>query len=178
MALLLLLGGLWQTAAAHAGAEIGPYTVILGWVEEPPLVGERNALFLEILEADAPVTGAEASLSLTVLDGGRTFSSNLNPGPDHPGHYTAEIFPTVRGQYEVELTGTLGETTFDHVLEPEEVFSAARLQFPEAQPDTLTLQDEMEATIADLQSQLQTARLLAIGGLLLGVAGVGLLASV
>lgn len=158
-----------RPALAHARVEIGPYTVVIGWLHEPPIVGERNALTIEIGQADAPVEGAEAGLDMEVLYGGRTFRANLAPTTT-AGLYTADIFPTVRGQYEVRLFGTLGETAVDETLEPEEVFAADRLQFPEVQPDPRDLQTQIDT----LQGQVQTSRWLALGGLIVGLAGVGL----
>jgi hypothetical protein len=151
-------------AHAHTRVEVGPYALIVGWVSEPPIVGERNALYIEILENEQPLTGAEATLDGELQYGDRTFRVNLNPTSE-PGIYHAELFPTVRGQYALRLFGTLGETDVDETIEPEEVFAASRLHFPEPQPDPRDLQQE----IAQLQSDLQTARALAIGGLLVGV---------
>jgi hypothetical protein len=160
-----------RPALAHTRVEIGPYTVVVGWLHEPPIVGERNALIVEIAQGNTPVEGAEAGLDLELLYGGRTFRANLAPTTT-AGLYTADLFPTVRGQYEMRLFGTLGNTAVDETLEPEEVFSAERLQFPEAQPDPLDLQTQLNA----LQGQVQTSRRLALGGLIIGLAGVGLAA--
>lgn len=172
---MLLLGLLAAPAAhAHTRVTVGPYDIVVGWVTEPPIVGERNALLVEIWQDGAPVEGAEASLGAVILYGGRTFQANLNPMPGRPGQYAAELVPTVRGQYSVQLTGSLGELSVDETLEPEEVFPADRLQFPEAQPDARELQQRLESSVAALESQVRTARLLAIGGLALGLAGFGL----
>ncbi|MCK5895328.1 MAG: hypothetical protein KAG20_00910, partial [Cocleimonas sp.] len=51
---------------AHTRIEVGPYTVVVGWVEEPVIVGERNALLLEVYEGDRPVTGMEGSLNVDI----------------------------------------------------------------------------------------------------------------
>ena len=134
---------------------------------------ERNALFFEITEDGAPVTGAEAGLRAVIQYGGRTFQANLNPVAERPGEYTAELVPTIRGQYSVQLTGSLGDLAVDETIEPEEVFPADRLQFPEPQPDARALQQELRDSVAALEAQLRTARLLAIGGLVLGLAGLG-----
>lgn len=157
-----------QSALAHTRVEIGPYVVVVGWLVEPPIVGERNALTVAITREDQPVEGAEATLNAEMLYAGRTFRVNLNPTAT-PGLYTAEIFPTVRGQYAVRLFGTLGDVAVDEVIEPEEVFPADRIQFPEAQPDPRALQEEITA----LESELQTARVLAMAGL--GVGALGLI---
>jgi hypothetical protein len=79
-----------------------------------------------------------------------------------------EIFPTVRGQYAVHLSGSIGDVTVAEVIEPEEVFSAARIQFPEAQPDPR----ELQAEIDELTNQLELARSLIYVGIGSGVLGI------
>ncbi len=154
---------------AHARVEVGPYVVIVGWANEPVIVGERNALVIEVTEDEQPVVGLEAGLDLTVRYAGRTFIGNLSP-TGTPGLYHVEIFPTVRGQYQVHLSGTIEDMAIDEVVEPEEVLSAGALQFPEIQPQPLDLQKKID----DLQSQLQTAYMLAVSGLIVGLLGLGL----
>jgi hypothetical protein len=79
-----------------------------------------------------------------------------------------EIFPTVRGQYALRLSGSIGDVAVDEVIEPEEVFSAARIQFPEAQPDPRDLQAEID----ELTNQLESARSLAYVGIGIGALGI------
>jgi hypothetical protein len=162
LALLLV-----DTALAHTRVEVGPYTLILGWELEPVIVGERNALVLEVLEGETPVTGLEGTLRLEVLYAGRTFIGNLAP-TSTPGLYQAEIFPTVRGQYEVQLTGTIEGLAVDEFLKPEEVLPARVLQFPESQPDLA----EVQASITALEGQLQTAVIIGGVGILVGLLGL------
>ena len=161
-----------QPALAHSRVEVGPYVIIVGWRAEPAIVGERNALVIEILDQDDnPVTGVDGTMDLEVEYGGRTFRSNLSATPTD-GYYTAEIFPTVRGQYAVHLFGFIEDEDVDVVVEPEEVFDASRIQFPEAAPAARDLQ----ADIATLQADLQAARTMAYIGLGIGVLGVALAA--
>lgn len=171
-----LLALLWLAAAtpttfAHGSTKVGPYNLVVGWVNEPPLVGERNAILL-IVSHEAtgePVTGVEASLDAEVIYGATTFRANLNPGPI-PGEYTLDLIPTVRGQYNLHLFGTIDDTEVEITVEPEEVFAAARLQFPEALPDSLTLNQQ----ITTLTTELQQARTLAFVAIAIGVIGLGL----
>ena len=167
--ILGLLGLSVQTALAHTRVEVGSYVLVIGWAEEPVIVGERNAILLEVMEDKTPITGLEATLDLTILYAGHSFIGNLSP-TGTPGVYAAEIYPTVRGQYTVQLTGMIGDTAVDEQLEPEEVLSANVLQFPEAQPDLLDLQNSVD----DLDSRLQTAYILAIVGTVFGVVGIGI----
>jgi hypothetical protein len=156
-----------QSAQAHTRIEVGPYAIVVGWAEEPPIVGERNALVIEVTEDETPVTGVEATLNAELQYAGRTFQANLNPASD-AGVYTVELFPTVRGQYAVHLSGSIGDVAVDELVEPEEVFSAARIQFPETQPDPRELQAEVD----DLTNQLQSARTLLYVSIGIGVLGV------
>ncbi len=167
--LIMLIGiaTLPSTALAHTRVEIGPYAVVVGWVEEPVIVGERNAILIEVTEDEAPVIGLEGTLDATVLYAGRSFIGNVSPSGT-PGVYTVEIFPTVRGQYTVQLSGSIEDLEVDEQIQPEEVLGANVLQFPEVQPDAVAMQD----TITQLEGQLQTAYTLAIVGIVVGVLGV------
>jgi hypothetical protein len=170
LALCLALIGLsltTETAAAHTRVEIGPYVVIVGWEIEPPIVGERNQIVVHLREGETAVTGAEASLAAEVLYAGRSFRSNLTPTIT-PGYYHVEILPTVRGQYSLRLFGTLGDTEIDQTIDPEPVFAADRLQFPETQPEPRELVQRLD----DLENDLQSARTLALVGVMVGVLGL------
>ncbi len=161
------IGAAADTAQAHTRAEIGPYVAIVGWEIEPPIVGERNQIVVILHEGETPVIGAEASLAAEVLYAGRSFRSNLIPTVT-PGYYHIEILPTVRGQYSVRLFGTLGDMEIDEVVDPEPVFAAERLQFPETQPEPRELVQRLDA----LEDDLQTARTLALAGVVVGVIGL------
>lgn len=169
--LILLVIGV-NPASAHARVEIGPYVVIVGWKNEPVVVGERNALTIGVTEDGRPVEGLEGTLDVSVLYAGRTFTGNLGP-TETPGVYAVEILPTVRGQYSVQLSGAIEDLQVDEIVEPEEVLPATVLQFPESPPEARDLQ----ASIDELSSDLQTARVLAIAGLALAVLGIGIAAA-
>lgn len=156
-----------QSALAHTRVEVGPYAIVVGWLQEPPIVGERNALTIEITENEQPVIDAEASLDVEVLYAGRTWRVNMNP-TSTPGLYTATLFPTVRGVYTTRLFGTLGSTDVDVQVDPEEVLPASNLQFPQALPDTIALQEQVD----QLQAELQTARTWAFVGSGAGLVGI------
>lgn len=163
-----LFAGWWvRSAKAHTRVEVGPYAIVVGWLVEPPVIGERNAVIVEVHEDEMPVAGVEATLDTEFLYGGQVFRANLNP-TETPGLYTAEIFPTVRGQYEVRLFGSINDFAIDEVLQPEEVFPASRIQFPEAQPEPRDLQQQ----IMMLEAEVRSSRLLAMVGLATAALGV------
>lgn len=152
---------------AHTATTIGPYDVEIGWVEEPPVVGQKNAIVIEVSEGGQPVSGVEAALDSEIGYGGRTMRANLNP-TDEPGVYTIPFIPTVRGQYSVRLFGSIGETAVDQTLDPEEVGDGAMLAFPEPLADTRAMQEQIDSLAAEAQS----ARTIAF--VALGVAAIGL----
>lgn len=169
-AVLLALITLSQTssnAMAHTRVEVGPYALVVGWLQEPPIVGERNALTLEVTENEEPLVGAEATLDVEVLYAGRTWRVNLNPTAT-PGLYTATLFPTVRGVYTTRVFGSLGSTEIDVELDPEEVLPASNLQFPQPLPDTIALQEQ----VTQLETELQAARTWSFVGSGAGLAGI------
>lgn len=156
-------------AFAHERVEVDSYVLIFGWLNEPVVVGERNAILVQITEDDAPVEGLVNSLKIELTYAGRTFKGNLFPG-EKPGTYLVELIPTVRGQYEVHLTGTINGTDIDINVEPEEVLTAAVLQFPEAVDSGYDLETDLKA----LEHQLAQTRTYAWVGVGFGVLGVGL----
>ena len=160
-----------RPALAHTRIVVGPYVLVIGWANEPVIVGERNAITLAITEDGTPVEGAEGTLDFALEYAGRTYRGNLAPDVK-PGSYRAEVFPTVRGQYEVHLSGAIGDLPVDVRARPEEVLAGEVIQFPEPQPDAR----ELGQTVAELEGRVGTAYALAIGGVIVGVAGLGLAA--
>ncbi len=165
-AVFVLIISTVSLAHAHTRVELGPYVVIVGWLEEPVIVGERNALIVDISENDLPVEGVEATLDLELVYAGSSFRSNINP-TEIPGFYTAEVFPTIRGQYNVRLFGNINGFEIDEIIAPEEVFPASRIQFPEPIPDAF----ELEARIDLLEGELRTARFFSYFGIAIGLIG-------
>lgn len=168
--LLFLLLLTTMPVSAHSRVELDEgYAVVVGWINEPALLGERNAVAIEITQNDEPLSGVEATLDARLLYAGNTFTANLNP-TEHVGLYAVPVIPTVRGQYEIQLFGTIGELEVDFVAEPEEILPASRLQFPEKEPSILELQEQVN----QLESQVGTARLFGLIGIVVGLLGCGL----
>lgn len=170
IAIMLALGmgiTIFQPARAHESIEIGPYRILFEWEKEPAIIGERNAIVMEVLKGDEPVTGLENTLEVSVLYAGRAFLGIPVPIGE-PGVYAIEILPTVRGQYELSLSGTIEDLEVNEIVELEEILSTQVLDFPEAQPDPRELQTEIE----NMQTQLQAYRLISIAGSVLGFAGL------
>jgi hypothetical protein len=161
------------TASAHTEVESGSYKLEIGWVNEPVIIGERNSLELFVAPKDKPEEGVadlEGTLKFTVEYGSASQSYDLQPLEGEPGHYIAPFIPTREGQYTFHITGAINNETVDIQVQPEEVISAGKLAFPEAQPPTANL----TAQLAAAKSQTGTAQTIAIVGVVLGLIGTGL----
>ncbi len=174
--LVLMLAGLLitpQTVSAHQTITVGSYQVEIGWANEPPIVGQRNAIVVNVSAGTANGPAADqaavdiSGLKVDVTYGGQTQELILQPlGEDTPGQYVAPILPTVPGRYTVELSGSLGtETGVNAQVQPEEVEPADSLEFPKLTPDP-------KANAAGASGGLPGW--LSIAGLVLGAVGTGL----
>ena len=121
---------------AHTTVTNGPYNVEIGWLVEPPITGQMNAIVMNLSTSDGsstPVTTSISGLSLKVSYGGQSKVLTLQPlGEDTPGQYVAPMLPTVAGLYTVDVTGTLGTTVVNVEVQPEEVQAPDSVQFPNA----------------------------------------------
>jgi hypothetical protein len=131
LALIALLTR-YSIVFAHESVTVGDYTVEIGWVNEPPLVGQQNAIVVNVsTTSDGQPVEDVAALTVTVSYGGQNKTLTLQPlGEDTPGQFVAPILPTVAGQYTINLGGKLGDTDVKVEVQPEEVQAADVLQFP------------------------------------------------
>ena len=167
---VLLLLAVPFVALAHEEITAGPYTLEVGWVDEPPLVGVKNAVFISIVKTDSgePVEGV-STLEVTVSTGGKDLTLELHPaGEDQPGQYAADFIPTRRGVYTVKMSGKIEDTDVNANVDIEEVGDATGLQFPEALPDAQT----MNQAISRAEAAANSANTTALIGVILGGLGV------
>ena len=158
------------TALAHTSLKVGPYTIEVGWVDEPPIVGAKNAVFISITNDDTgkPVEGVN-TLVVTVSTGGKDRRLELRPlSEDQPGQYAADFIPTRRGTYTVNLSGKVESTDVVTNTDIEEVVDAGSLQFPEPLPDA----QAVSQSVSQAQNAVNTANTTALIALVVGVIGV------
>lgn len=129
-----------RPALAHESITVGDYTLEVGWLNEPPVVGQHNAIVVNVSSGDEQPVEDVSSLTLTISYGGQQKTLTLQPLDEHsPGQYVAPILPTVAGEYSVIFGGTLGDTAVDAETHVEEVQTADTLAFPTVdgtQPET------------------------------------------
>jgi len=156
------------SAQAHDEVESGGYVFEIGWLSEPPVVGERNGLELFVAPHDDPEAGVAGitTLQFSVEYGSASRTYELAPAHEEPGHYSASFIPAVEGQYTFRLTGTVEGRAVNVEIEPEEVVGIGELAFPPVA--------DLNSQVSTALGQAATARTIAILGVLLGAAGIAL----
>jgi hypothetical protein len=153
----------FQPALAHTPVSDGTYTIEVGWTDEPPVVGQRNAVVINV--SDSANADAVIDISMLVVEvsyGGQTKTLTLQPlSEDSKNQYVAPILPSVAGKYTIKLSGMLGKTTISNSVEPEEVQGADVLTFPNP-----------SANGASQNKSLSLGTWLAIAALIVGLAGL------
>lgn len=131
---VVVLAALGSGASAHELKTAGPYDVLLGFVNEPPVTQTWNGLDL-IVQTSAdkkPVDNLEKSLDVTIVapDGSASRSLPLAAVDGSPGHYTSPFILSRPGVYTLHVRGYIGSTQVDVTFQSDEVAPASSITFP------------------------------------------------
>ena len=102
-----------QPAAAHERRMLGPYQVVVGWLNEPAFAGETNAVDFTVTDTRASpakaVEGLEKTLKVEIVAGGLTagYRTEFRSRFGLPGKYAADVIPTKYGAYRFKITGKI-----------------------------------------------------------------------
>lgn len=166
---LVIAGGVYwvtsPTVFAHEHRHAGDYEISFGWQVEPAFAGVFNGPEIRITDTttDEPVVGAEKTLTLTVSFGPESKVLALKPAWNDPGHYVAALTPTRPGDYEFEITGSISVTTALTETVVNEIFTSADgdfstvepaedLLFPDSKSDAVSLQKQIDALKAEIET--------------------------
>lgn len=163
------------TALAHERRMVGPYQLVVGWLNEPAFAGNANAVDFRVTDTRQnpakPVEGLEKTISVEVAHGGLApVKLELRTRFNQPGAYAADIIPTRAGAYRFMFKGKIedrelnetfesGPGRFDDVEEPTE------LQYPTKVPAAAALVERLEAT----DRELGTLRMVALAALAVAI---------
>ena len=132
---------------AHEQREVGDtgqFHFVVGFLNEPAVQGEVNAISVRITrndpdaspaaEGDAvvlePITGLEASLTFEIIYEDQTAELPVETVWQEDGHYVAYVIPTQPGTYSFRISGEIEGVVI------EEVFTAGPETFSEVTPRT------------------------------------------
>lgn len=161
----------YQIAFAHASITVGDYTLEIGWLSEPPIAGQQNAIVVNVsTTSDKQPVEDISALTVTVSYGGQNKALTLQPlGEDTPGQFVAPVLPTIPGQYTIKLGGTLGNAAVSAEVEPEEVQPADTLQFPSVASAANAASADQSAILATMNWLIYISLLIGLIALVLGV---------
>lgn len=162
-------------ALAHESRIVGKYRIVVGFINEPALLNQPNAIDLRVTISDTqkPVEGLEKTLKAEVTYGGKTMPVTLRARFGQPGAYAGDFIPTKAGTYIFHFTGKIEDLTIDEKFESgpgrfNDVQDTAAMQFPEK----LVAPLDVEAQLKALRDAAATAQTLAYVGIGVGVLGL------
>jgi hypothetical protein len=174
--LAIVVSGLVFTsnvALGHERRAVGPYTFVVGWINEPSYVNLLNSLDLTVTETTGgkAVEGLDKTLKADVTFGGLTTPQPLTLAArfGQPGKYTGYVMPTKVGEYTFHITGTVGAMSID------EKFQSGPGRFGSIEPTDALQYPTKLVSNSDLAARLDQLQTLVIAGIVLG--GLALLAS-
>jgi hypothetical protein len=154
--LLLIIPGSIGIAYGHTVDAVGDYRVEIGWMNEPVVSGETNALEFyvsplipcpEILEPlkcaesqkfQKGIEGLKKTVKIQLIFKDESLTLPLSPDHDISGKYYAFVNPTVSGFYQANILGIIKDTTISLSMHPPKVDERAYIEFPEPSDLTLT----------------------------------------
>jgi len=167
--LLLIILGSTGVAYGHTVDSVGDYRVEIGWMNEPVVSGETNALEFyaspliscpEILESlkcaesqkfQNGIEGLKKTVKIQLIFKDEILTLPLSPDHDIPGKYYAFVNPTVSGFYQANILGIIEDTPISLSMHPPKVDERAYIEFPEPSDLTLTqIIDGHTSLIADM----------------------------
>jgi hypothetical protein len=117
------------SVGAHEHREIGEYTLVVGFINEPAVSGELNGLSLTVHQASTsatpvaegedegtPVEGLESTLQAEVILGDQKMPLTLSTVWKTPGAYESWFIPTAPGDYSFHIWGTINGTQIDETF--------------------------------------------------------------
>ena len=158
----LLFLGSFGVASAHTVDSVGEYRVEIGWMNEPVVSGETNAiefyvsplkpgLSLEEQVFENGIDGLKKSVKMQLVYKDESITLPLSPDHNIPGKYYAFVNPTVSGFYQANVLGTIEDTPISLSMHPPKVAERAYIEFPEPSDLTLTqIIDGHTTLIADI----------------------------
>ncbi|MEK6207512.1 MAG: hypothetical protein AABM32_07715 [Chloroflexota bacterium] len=162
-----------NVALGHERRVVGPYTFVVGWINEPAYVNFMNSLDLTVTETTGAkaVEGLDKTLKVDVTFGGLTTPQPLVIAARFglPGKYSGYVLPTKVGEYTFHVTGTVGTMNID------EKFQSGPGRFGSIESTDPLQYPAKVVSNADLGARLDQLQTLVIAGIVLG--GLALLAS-
>jgi len=196
----LSIPGFLGIAYGHTLDSVGEYRLEIGWMNEPVVSGETNAIELYVSPLEPGVeledqvfqngiTGLEKTMKIQLVLQDQKITLPLKEDHNTPGKYHAFVNPTVAGYYQANILGNIGETLVSISMHPPKVDEREYIEFPESSDLTLNqLIDGHTAVVGEVNdlkesvSKLEQSKMqnnlsytgLGLGFVAIAIAGVAL----
>ena len=162
--ILLVIPGSFGIAYGHTVDAVGVYRVEIGWMNEPVVSGETNAIEFyvspmntcpeipepikcaESQEFQNGVEGLKKTVKMQLIYKDESITLPLSPDHNIPGKYYAFVNPTVSGFYQANILGSIKDTPISLSMHPPKVAERAYIEFPE--PSDITVQQMIDGHTA------------------------------
>jgi len=161
---LLIIPSLSGIAYGHTIDAVGEYRVEIGWMNEPVVSGETNAIEFyaspletcpqipetikcaESQEFKNGISDLKKTIKMKLIYKDQSITLTLSPDHDIPGKYYAFVNPTVSGFYQANILGTILDTPISLSMHPPKVAERSYIEFPE--PSDITVQQMIDGHTA------------------------------
>lgn len=142
---------------AHTNVVAGNVEIIAGWLNEPPVVGERNAIYFEFIRDGKPYAIDPSKLSIEVRYGNASKSIDIEPLEGKLGAYISPIIPTRTGTYSIYMKGSVAGNPVDASMLIEDVEGKGKIAFPDVEGgDSANIAPRLQAALAELQKSIDS----------------------
>ena len=166
LAVLVMSPILASNAFGHQVDAVGDYRIEIDWKNWPVVSGEANAIIVYVSELDKSlepidqefvsekgVEGLKKTLKIKLIVDDASITLPLSP-TDVSGMYEAPITPTFSGWSQLNILGTVNDTSINLALHPKKVEDPTLLQFPLVESNQVEI-DDFNREINDLRGDIR-----------------------
>ena len=166
LAILVMSPILASNAFGHQVDAVGDYRIEIDWKNWPVVSGEANAIIVYVSELDKSlepidqefvsekgVEGLKKTLKIKLIVDDASITLPLSP-TDVSGMYEAPITPTFSGWSQLNILGTVNDTSINLALHPKKVEDPTLLQFPLVESNQVEIED-FNREINDLRGDIR-----------------------
>ena len=166
LAILVMSPILASNAFGHQVDSVGDYRIEIDWKNWPVVSGEANAIIVYVSEMDKSlepvdqefvsekgIEGLKKTLKIKLIVDDASITLPLSP-TDVSGMYEAPITPTFSGWSQLNILGTVNDTSINLALHPKKVEDPTLLQFPLVESNQVEI-DDFNREINDLRGDIR-----------------------
>lgn len=175
-------------ASAHEKRHVGPYTFVVGFLNEPAYANQENSLDLTICNGNDcnytvqqgqrvvsnPVMNADQTLKAEVIMGSAApLALPLEPRYANPGKYSSYFVPSKTGTYTFHIFGTLQGMQINEKFtsSPNTFSDVGEVHIYPVVP-TQNAANSLQAQVESAQQSAATATMVGVAGAVLGLLGL------